>query len=188
MLTKLLTLTEFGNPILRQPAKTLSVKEIKSEATQKLIYAMRYTLRQKRLGVGLAAPQVGKSLALAIIAIQPTSHRPKVARFKLVIINPEITWRVGRRKSIWEGCISAGTSGLFAKVPRYEEIELKYYNEAGRPQTRHFKGLKAQVIQHEVDHLNGVLFMDLVKDSSTYMTMKEYKKQVTSKRKNKPAL
>jgi len=69
-------------------------------------------------------------------------------------------------------------ANLFAKVPRYKKIELEYFDEHAIKQTRVFKGLAAHVIQHEVDHLNGILFVDKVKDTSTYMTYKEYKKMM----------
>jgi peptide deformylase len=79
---------------------------------------------------------------------------------------------------MWEGCISsgAGKAGLFAKVPRYEKIELEYLDESAVSHKKVFSGLVAHVIQHEVDHLNGILFVDKVKDSTTFMTYSEYRK------------
>jgi peptide deformylase len=139
------------------------------------------------LGVGLAAPQVGQNIALAIIEIQPTEHRPDVDPFDLVIINPEITETYGYRQQLWEGCISAGSNGkadLFAKVPRYKKVKLRYLDEKGKQHEKIFEGLPAQVVQHEVDHLNGILFVDRVKDTSTYMTYSEYKKLQKMSRKN----
>ena len=142
---------------------------------------MRFTLTSKKLGVGLAAPQVGKDLALSVISIHPTKHRPKVKELELVIINPKITKYTGRKTQMWEGCLSGGKSGLFAKVPRHKSVELEYLDEKGIKHKKTFKGLPAQVIQHEVDHLNGILFVDKVKDTKTYMTLKEYKKQIAQK-------
>ncbi len=178
---KVLKRAQFGDPILRKTAKKLSVDEIKSVRIQKLIEDMRFTLLEKKLGIGLAAPQVGKSLALAVIAIRPTELRAKIKPFDLVLINPEITEYKGKTKEMWEGCISAGSKGtadLFAKVPRYEEVKVTYYDEKGTKHSKTFKDLKAQVIQHEVDHLGGILFVDLVKDTKTYMTYKEYLKVI----------
>jgi peptide deformylase len=137
---------------------------------------MRHTLVEKKLGIGLAAPQVGKSVALAVIAIRPTSHRPKVKEFDLVLINPKIT-KYEDSKELWEGCISAGSNGtadLFAKVPRHAKITVSFYDENGEKREGTFSGLRAQVIQHETDHLNGVLFVDHVKDTKTFMTYNEY--------------
>lgn len=174
---KILPRTQFGNPILRKQAKHLTKVEILSPSVQKLIKDMQHTLIEKKLGIGLAAPQVGKSVALAVIAIRPTPHRPKVKEFDLVLINPVITDFTGKEKELWEGCISAGNEGkadLFAKVPRYEQIKIKYTDENGKACKKSLKGLEAQVVQHEVDHLKGVLFVDHVNDTKTFMTYKEY--------------
>lgn len=141
---------------------------------------MRQTLIEKDLGIGLAAPQIGHATSLAIIAIRPNKRRPKAEPFDLVIINPKITNTYGNRVQQYEGCISGGSggAGLFAKVPRYKKLKLSYYDENGKPQSEIFEGLKAHVIQHEVDHLNGVIFVDRVKDPGTYMTKKEYLKMI----------
>lgn len=181
--SKLLKRTEFGNSILRETARKLNKEQILSRKTQSLICDMRYTLSELKLGVGLAAPQVGEAIALAIIVILPTKHRPKVEPFDLVLINPEITETMSRKKQLWEGCISAGAgkAGLFAKVPRYSKIKVKFMDEKGATRHEVFEGLPAQVIQHEVDHLNGVLFVDKVKDTTTYMTYREYVKLITKK-------
>ncbi len=85
---KILNTVEFGNPVLRRKAKTLTQTEIESRKIKSLINDMRHTLTSKKLGVAIAAPQVGKSLALSVIAVRPTAHRPKVKKFDLVIINP----------------------------------------------------------------------------------------------------
>ena len=141
---------------------------------------MQAFILSKKMGVGLAAPQAGKSLALAVICIRPVKHRKEVKEFDLVIINPHVTKTYGRKIQQWEGCISGGPlkSGLFAKVPRYEKIELKYSDANGRRQQKTFEGLPAHVIQHEVDHLNGLLFVDRVKDTKTYITYNEYLKMI----------
>lgn len=181
---KVLPRTEFGDPILRKVASRLTPEEIASDKIQTLIKDIRHTLVTKKFGVGLAAPQVGESLALSVIAIRPVKHRPNVEPFDLVIISPKIIKTFGTPKDKWEGCLSAGASGLFGKVGRYKKIEIKFLDEAGKEHVRQFEGLQAQVIQHETDHLNGILFVDHVTDPKTYMTLKEYKKQVVSKRKN----
>lgn len=177
---KKLTITQFGNPLLHQKSKSLNDAQVTSKKIHTLIAEMRHLLISKKLGIGLAAPQVGRNLALAVVAIHPTPHRPKVKRFNLVLINPEITRTMGQRKLMWEGCISSGPgkAGLFAKVPRYEQLKVKYLDESATPHHKIFKDLPAQVIQHEVDHLNGVLFVDHVKDPKTFMTYSEYKKRV----------
>lgn len=180
---RVLARTEFGNPVLGTAARKLTKRQIVSPKIQALIKNMRHTLISQKLGIGLAAPQVGEGVALSVIAIRPSAHRQNVEVFDLVIINPMISQHFGRRQQMWEGCLSAGRGGLFAKVPRYKKIELSYYDENGKKQTKILQGLPAQVAQHEVDHLNGVLFVERVKDPKTYMTLKEYRKQVVNKRK-----
>lgn len=174
---KTLHIVQFGNPMLRIPAVSLVAREVTSEKVQQLIANMMHTLIEKKLGVGLAAPQVGKSIALAVIAIRPSELRPKVKSFDLVLINPMITETKGRKVEMWEGCISAGSHGkadLFAKVPRYQGVKVKYFDGQGKQHHKTFTGLPAHVIQHEVDHLNGILFVERVKDTKTYMTYQEY--------------
>lgn len=169
---------EFGEPLLRQKARKIKTAEIKTKKFQALIKEMKEFLADKKLGIGLAAPQIGQDASLAIILIQPTKHRSKVKKFELTIINPEIIKTYGRKSQMWEGCISGGSTkaGLFARVPRYKKIELKYQDVRGQSFHKVFEGLPAQVIQHEVDHLSGVLFVDRVKDSKTFVTYRNYLK------------
>ncbi len=178
---KPLTICQFGNPILRQKARQLTIDEITLPETQGLIASMRYSLTAQKLGIALAAPQVGHSIALLVIAIRPTAHRPSVDAADFTMINPVITKTYGQTASVWEGCISAGSgkADLFAKVPRYPKIDVTYLDEYGATQAKTLDGLVAQAVQHEVDHLNGILFVDHVQDPATYMTMKEYRKQIT---------
>ncbi len=177
---------EFGNPLLRQKAAQLTKPEILSTKVKKLIQDIQTTLKTFKLGVGLAAPQVGESLALSVIMIQPTKLRPEVMPFELVVINPEVVQTYGRKVQLWEGCISggAGKAGLFARVPRYKKVRVKYFDEKAVKHIKEFEGLQAHVLQHEIDHLNGILFVDLVKDTKSYTTYKEYLKLKNTKPKN----
>lgn len=174
-----LTITQFGNPVLRQKTERMTAVQVQSGAIQKLALAMRNLLKDRKLGIGLAAPQVGKNISLAVISIHPTPHRPEVEPFDLTMINPEIITTKGKKRLQWEGCISsgAGEAGLFARVPRYPAVELSYTALDGKKYQKWFTGLPAHVIQHEVDHLNGTLFVERVEDPTTYMTYFEYKKQ-----------
>jgi peptide deformylase len=135
---------------------------------------MRYTLEKKRYGVGLAAPQVGEPIAVAIIGLKPTPTRPNIEKLSLTLINPEIISRKGKPIGKWEACISG--SDLYGKAMRYEKIRLRWLDHKAKPHEQDFEGLVAQVIQHEVDHLNGILFVERVKDPKTYVTFSEYKK------------
>ena len=173
-MSKLLKKTEFGNQILRNVNVSLSDSEIGSVEIQHIINDMYYTLELKKYGVGIAAPQVGKNIAISTIDTKPTPTRPDIKREKLTIINPVILKTYGHTEPMWEGCISG--SKLYAKVPRHTKILLKWKDEKAKEHEKVFEGFLAHVIQHEVDHLNGVLFVDKVVDTKSYMTFSEYKK------------
>jgi len=169
--------TQFGDPILRKKVKRLAKQEIASGKVQRLIADMKHTLTHQKLGVGLAAPQVNESVAIVVIAVHPTAHRPNVKSFDLVLINPVIMELSDTKKNLWEGCLSAGSLGkadLFAKVPRSTRVTVKYLDETGQEHESWFTGLPAQIVQHEVDHLHGMLFVDRVADTKTYMTYNQY--------------
>lgn len=172
---------EFGEPILRQVSRELAPGEAVSKHTYELVNAMREVLLGYNAGVAIAAPQVGVDSRIVVVAVRPTEHRPQVEEFDLVMINPEIVETFGRRTQMWEGCLSAGQNGLFGKALRYRKVRVKFLDEAGHRHIKTFDGLIAQIVQHEVDHLEGILFVDRVKDSRTYMTKKQYVRMLKSR-------
>ncbi|MDP3991347.1 MAG: peptide deformylase [Candidatus Colwellbacteria bacterium] len=176
---KSLPLTYFGNPILRRKARKVKISEIKKAGFQRLIKQMVLTTR-KESGVGLAAPQIGRSIQLAVIEIKKTKIRPQITPLKLtVIINPQIIHYSRVRIHDWEGCLSfPAVRGL---VPRNKLIKVKYLNELGKKQTLDLKDFQARVFQHEIDHLNGILFIDRVKDVRTLMTLGEFEQRILRK-------
>jgi peptide deformylase len=180
---KNLTLTRIGNPVLRSPAERLGVEQISSNAIQALIADMRYTLANQESGVALAATQVGKSIALSIIGIKPTPNRPKLVPFETVIINPEIVETHGKPEPMWEACVSCGSGDdlLFAQVPRYQKVRLRWLDETGNQREEILDGFVAHVVQHETDHLNGIMFVDKVEDPLSFMMADEYRKRVAAK-------
>lgn len=180
---KILRRTKFGNPILRQVAQRLSDAEIRSPEIQNLIANMRYTVEQKKYGVGLAAPQIGESLAISVIDIKPTPSRPGIDSFQTVIINPEITEAYGHRTGMWEGCLSCGTGKdtLYGKALRYKKVRLRWQDEAAATHEQDLDGFISHVAQHEVDHLNGILFVDRVRNTKTYMMQDEFYKRIVKK-------
>lgn len=183
-MSKILKVTRFGNPILRSQTKRLTLEQIKSREIQGLIENMRYTLLKKEYGVGIAAPQVNVDVALSVIGIKPTPNRPNLEPFETVIINPEIIETYGNKRRLWEGCVSCGMGNdtLFAQVARYKRIKLRWIDEKAIRHEEVLEDFVAHVAQHEVDHLNGVLFVDRVKDSSTYMMADEYRKRIVNKK------
>ncbi len=179
---EVLGLTRAGNPILREEMLRLSVDEIASDEVQLLIENIRYTCQKEQYGVGLAAPQVGARYALSVIGIKPTPTRPDLDVFDQVVINPEYKG-VGKRRGMWEACISVGSGDdiIYAKALRYENIDAEWYDEHGEHHARRLGGFVAHVFQHETDHLNGILFVDRVRDTKSYMMADEYRKRIAPK-------
>ena len=160
----------------------VSQEDILSDEIQELIANIRYTNQMKEYGVGLAAPQVGTRVALSVIGIKPTPNRPNLELFEQVIINPKYQG-IGRRAGMWEGCqsIGSGDDVLYGKALRYKEIDAEWFDETGGFHKRVLGGFVAHVFQHETDHLNGVLFIDRVRDTKTYMMADEYRKRIVKR-------
>lgn len=162
-----LPIVQVGWPVLRQRARPLSVEEIRSATTQRLIEQMRETMRQAP-GVGLAAPQIGQSLQLAVIEDREDYLRgidPAVLRDRErtpvpfhVIVNPRLTMIQRGPAVYFEGCLSL--DGFAALVPRAIAVRVDCLNEHGEPQTIEARGWYARILQHEIDHLNGVIYID----------------------------
>lgn len=175
---KILRVRQAGDPVLRQKARQLSLAEIQSEKIKLLIEDLKYTVKNRNYGVGVSAPQVGESIMLSVIAIKPTSNRPNLKKADFVLINPKITKTYGNKTGMWEGCFSVAYAKLFAKAMRYKKIDIEYLDEPGKNHKKSFDGFEAQVLQHEIGHLNGVLFTDLVVDPKTIINASEYRKLV----------
>jgi peptide deformylase len=132
------------------------------------------TMRKAR-GVGIAAPQVGKSLRLFIVASHPNPRYPKApAMLPLPMINPELLWHSKETVTEWEGCLSI--PGLRGQVPRYRRIKVRYVTANGDSKTAVLKDFVARIFQHEFDHVNGLVFLDRVRDSRTFLTESQYRK------------
>ena len=176
---QLLGLTRAGNPILREVMPLLSPEEIQSDEIQNLITNIRHTCRERQYGVGLAAPQVGARYALSVIGIKLTPNRPKLEPFDQVIINPSYEG-IGEPNGKWEGCMSIGSADdlLYGQAERFDEIEAEWLDEFGEYHKRILGGFVAHVFQHETDHLNGILFVDRVRDTTTFMMADEYRKRI----------
>ena len=176
---QILEIMRAGNPILREAMPRVAPNEIGSDEIQGLIANIRHTCRERQYGVGLAAPQVGACYALSVIGIKPTPNRPNLEPFEQVIINPHYEG-IGRRMGMWEGCqsIGSGDDVLYGKTLRYKEINAEWFDEAGEHHKRILGGFVAHVFQHETDHLNGILFVDRVRDTTTFMMADEYRKRI----------
>ncbi len=178
---KKLEVKEIGNPILRKRAKKASLKFVQSKKGKELIQNMIFTMR-KTNGIGLAAPQVGEPIQLVVLEIRPTKMRPKLKKEgPFVVVNPRITSYSKEKVSDWEGCLSF--KGYVAKVPRSKSITVSYHDEKGIRIVKKVSDLWARMFQHEIDHLNGFIYVDRVVDTKSYMTRAEYMKPAPKKKK-----
>lgn len=176
-----LTIVQAGEPVLRKRARALSTNEIRSKEIQRLIAEMKETMYAAP-GVGLAAPQIGRNLQLAVIedrqeytkdwTPQQLADRERQAVPFQVIINPRITLLGEERVDFFEGCLSL--NGLMALVPRARRVRLECLDEHGKAKTIEASGWYARILQHEIDHLGGTLYIDRMV-ARTLMTVENYK-------------
>lgn len=151
---------KMGHPILQQTAA--SVIEFNTVELDELIVDMLDTMIQLK-GAGLAAPQIGVSLRVIIFGVEANSRYPEVESVpQTVLINPEITVLDESQEDGWEGCLSV--PGLRGLVPRYKKIEYRGYDQHGELIIRQACDFHARVVQHEVDHLDGILYPQRIRD------------------------
>lgn len=160
-------IVQTGNPVLRARAKDVTTEQIATPDFQALVVRMTDAMR-KAPGVGLAAPQLGVSLRVLVLEDRPElqvsltpqeleerERKPVPLR---VFINPTLTPIGEERATFFEGCLSV--SGYAALVERWKEVEVSGLDEKGQPQTWRVRGWPARILQHEVDHLEGTLYID----------------------------
>jgi len=170
----ILKVARLGHPVLRQAAKPVPSGEITSPSIQRLIDDMIDTMHEYD-GVGIAAPQVHQSWQLAVIEVAHNPRYPQAPEIPLtVLINPEITARSETTRTGWEGCLSV--EGLRGQVPRSEQLSARWLDRKGRPVQAEVQGFFAVVIQHEVDHLQGRVYLDRMADLTTLTHLQEYER------------
>ncbi len=175
-----LPILQAGEEVLRQTARPLSVAEIKSREIQELIDSMREAMHGAP-GVGLAAPQIGEALQLAVIedkadytreasAASLKERERKPVPFH-VIVNPKITLDNKSRAEFFEGCLSL--AGFTAIVSRARKVRVECLDHKGEPKVIEASGWYARILQHEVDHLQGTLYIDRM-HSRTFMSTETF--------------
>jgi peptide deformylase len=162
-----LKIVQAGDPVLRKQSRVLTKKEISSASIQYLIELMRNTMREAP-GVGLAAPQIGQSIQLAVIedrteyiADHSADALAKYQRSSVpfhVIINPKLSVVGNSSVQFFEGCLSV--EGFQAVVNRALRVRVDCLNERGEEVKIKAQGWYARILQHEIDHLNGTLYID----------------------------
>jgi peptide deformylase len=145
-----------GNTLLRQIAKPVAIETLPNKAMDKLISDMQEALIDKPNGVALAAPQIGVSKRVFVVSEKVTSDTKST--IPLVYINPTITKRSKKVDTLEEGCLSIPHK--YGSVPRAQRVTVTAYDHRGKVFTWGASGLLAQIFQHEIDHLNGILYID----------------------------
>jgi peptide deformylase len=164
----ILKVARMGHPVLRSRGRPLDKSDIRNPIVQKLIDDMIDTMHEYN-GVGLAAPQVHESVRLFVALLD---EEPDSKTDASVIINPEITPLSGVREEGWEGCLSI--PDIRGMVPRFTDISVKALDREGKPIELRLKNFPARVVQHETDHLDGVLFFDRMTSMASLTYLDEY--------------
>jgi peptide deformylase len=169
----ILKVARLGHPVLRQKCRDLTREEILSEPMRRLVDDMRETMAEYG-GVGLAAPQVHELVRLALIEFSQDSGRYELeeAQPLLVLFNAHVRVLDETQAGFWEGCLSV--PGLRGWVERPVKVQVDYLDEAAEPQQRVADGFLATVCQHELDHLDGVLYVDKIADPSRFAFSEEF--------------
>jgi len=171
----LLKIARLGHPIIRDQAEPVSKEQLQTPEIQNLIDSMIETMRDAN-GVGIAAPQVHSPKRMIIIEVSPDNPRyPQQGSIPLtVIVNPIIVSQSDNYEQGWEGCLSV--PDLRGKVPRSTHLKVSGLDRDGNPLQFEAEGFFARVIQHEVDHLEGKVYLDRLPDMSTLTFLREYEK------------
>ena len=158
-------IVQAGDPVLRLEAKPVSKKEFGSRKLHALIQKMSKTLAQEEFGVAIAAPQVGVSLRLFVVAgrafvadLEADERESAPTPPDMAFLNPEIIRLSRKKKEMSEGCLSV--RGQYGTVLRHEKATIQAQDEHGNFFTYHGSGLIAHIFQHEIDHLDGILYTD----------------------------
>ena len=165
-----LKITQLGHPILRSQAQP--VENFTDKKLQRLIDSLIETVTAAN-GVGIAAPQVSQPYRLFILASHPNPRYPDAPTMKpKAIINPQIIAHSEETDKDWEGCLSV--PGLRGKISRYRTIKVEYCNRDGQLQQEILTDFIARIFQHELDHLDGLVFLDRLKSKEDLYTEEEY--------------
>lgn len=173
-MTRVCEIAQLGAQVLRLQAE--AVIDVHDVEIRQIIEAMQSTLATTS-GVGIAAPQIGESKQIIIMASRPTPRYPSAPLMEpTVMINPGFRILSETKEKDWEGCLSI--PGIRALVPRYQEIVIRYTDQQGEPVETQLSGFVARIFQHEVDHLEGKTYLDRVENNTDIFAESEFFKLV----------
>jgi peptide deformylase len=170
----ILKVARLGHPVLRQQAEPVAPEAIRSAGVQQFIDDMIETMREYD-GAGLAANQVHVPRQIAVIEVQQNPRYPEAPEIPLtVVINPVVTPLTEETEEGWEGCLSV--PDMRGAVPRYTAVRLDCLDREGNAVSVVAKDFFARVIQHETDHLNGIVYVDRIRDMRTLSHIAEWQR------------
>jgi peptide deformylase len=170
----ILKVARLGHPVLRQVARPVPVEMIRSAEVQRFIDDMVETMREYT-GAGLAANQVHTPLQIAVIEVTENPRYPDAPQIPLtVVVNPIVTPVTEEMEEGWEGCLSV--PDMRGQVSRYTAVRLECLNRDGERVDVVAKDFFARVIQHETDHLNGIVYVDRMRDLSSLSFLAEWQR------------
>jgi peptide deformylase len=165
-------LCRMGHPILRQKAREVPKISLKTDEISQLIQDLHDSMKFYG-GIGIAAPQVGVDLSMAMIELTSQNRYGEEDHLPLtVFINPKIEYLTDEKQGFWEGCLSV--PGLRGFVERPRRIKVSYMDLEGQQQEIKAEGFLATVLQHELDHLEGILYVDRIKDMKLLSYQEEF--------------
>lgn len=165
-------IVQLGAKVLRQIS--VPIQQANDDETRRIIAEMKSSLANTQ-GVGLAAPQIGHSLRIIIVASRPSLRYPKAPSMEpTVMINPSFKALSDDKIKDWEGCLSI--PGIRALVPRFKKINVSYTDENGILKQCVFEDFVARIFQHEADHLDGRVYLDNIESTLDIISESEYLK------------
>lgn len=163
-----------GNPILREVAREITLPELKTELFAQLLADMLDSMKHYG-GIGIAAPQIGVSLQVAMIELWGANRYGQEINLPLTtFINPKLEYLSQATNGYWEGCLSV--PGLRGFVERPNKVRVNYLDTEGEARELIAEGFLATVLQHELDHLQGILYIDRIKDPKLLTYQEEFDK------------
>lgn len=175
----ILEICRMGHPILRQKAKEISRQDLDSDKFRQLVTDLRDSMKHYG-GIGIAAPQVGIPLQVAVIELSSLNRYGEEVNLPFtVFVNPRLEFLTEEEQGFWEGCLSV--PGLRGFVERPKKLKVNFLDEKGNDRELIAEGFLATVIQHELDHLFGVLYVDRIKDMRLLTFQEEYDQFLSGK-------
>ncbi len=177
-MARVLEIAQLGTPVIRQRAA--EVRDLHDPHVLALLDDLLVTVAEEN-GMGIAAPQVSESTRIIVLASKANARYPYAPTMKpTAMINPEMTWSSKTIAKDWEGCLTV--PGLRGLVPRYQTIRIRYQTLDGKIIETEYDGFLARIFQHEVDHLDGLVFLDRLETTKDLITEKEWQKLIAQRR------